>query len=306
MGNVGGQTMKSRVVWASVVTIALLECIGCSPDGKQKAAWEDGRREITQTDDFHGLVTFDEVWFEDGGKEIRGTIASLTFRSVAGRNLPVSLASKSVDGEKIETADLGVVYFKAPRLGGGVRLYLTDAQINQIKGTLDYESRIRDLTKVIKLNPNDSIAYTERGRIYYMMNDYKSCIEDLSVAIGLKPNNSTAYTMRGRVYKREGDDEAAIRDLTKAIEIDPKNSEAYMMRADAFVGIHQLPKAIEDFSEIIRLTPDDGEAYETRARAYLLSKEFDKMASDCQKCRELGHEVDEVLLKYLPKQAGRQ
>jgi len=56
-------------------------------------------------------------------------------------------------------------------------------------------------------------------------------IAKLNREIKINPNNAVAYLERGLCYGEKGNDNQAIRDFNRAIEIDPDYAEAYNNRA---------------------------------------------------------------------------
>ena len=74
----------------------------------------------------------------------------------------------------------------------------------------------------------------KRARVNLDRGDYDAAISDYTEAIRLRPNLSQAYQNRGLVYSRKKEHEQAIADYTKAILIDPKYAKAYFNRGLAF------------------------------------------------------------------------
>jgi len=74
---------------------------------------------------------------------------------------------------------------------------------------------IKKCTAAIALNPDNAVAYYERGVAYCEKVDYNQAIADFTEAIRLKPDFVLAYIGRGRLYIRKGDD-----DLAKAVCLD--------------------------------------------------------------------------------------
>jgi tetratricopeptide (TPR) repeat protein len=55
----------------------------------------------------------------------------------------------------------------------------------------DYDRAIADYTQVIKLDPNDAVAYYNRGRTYsYEKGDYDRARADWTKALQLNPNDA--------------------------------------------------------------------------------------------------------------------
>ena len=141
----------------------------------------------------------------------------------------------------------------------------------------EYEKAIEDLNKSIELNPNDAIAYDDRGFIYaFDLGKYEKAIEDFNKAIELDPNYIAAYFHRGNAYSFLGQFEKAIEDYSKVIASDPHHpghAPTYEHRGVAYYFLKQYEKAIEDFDKAIELDPYYAKVYKVyETRELALSK----------------------------------
>ena len=91
------------------------------------------------------------------------------------------------------------------------------------------ESRFKDFDEAIRLDPNDALAYYNRGRAKYNLNDKTAAIKDYDEAIRLDPKNAIAYRFRGIAKSGLEDETAAIKDYDEAIRLDPKDELAYLL-----------------------------------------------------------------------------
>src|SRR3989338_8184593 len=64
---------------------------------------------------------------------------------------------------------------------------------------------IADCDKALKLNPNDAIAYNNRGYAKDKLGDYKGAIKDYDKAIELNPKLAEAYYNRSYSKNNLGD-----------------------------------------------------------------------------------------------------
>jgi tetratricopeptide (TPR) repeat protein len=86
----------------------------------------------------------------------------------------------------------------------------------------DHDLRIESCSAVIQHNPNDVVAYQNRGDAYGLKGDIDRAISDYTKAIELNPNYAPAYNGRARAYTRNGDYIHAVADVTKAGELTSK------------------------------------------------------------------------------------
>jgi tetratricopeptide (TPR) repeat protein len=126
----------------------------------------------------------------------------------------------------------------------------------------DYTGAVRDLTKVLELNPRFAPAYNERGAGAMLLNrDLVAAYNDFCKAIEINPKFSQAYTNRGAIRANRGDVRGAIEDHTLAIELLPNGVGAYTNRGDALARSGNIEAAIEDWLTAIRIEPLHSEGY---------------------------------------------
>src|SRR5690348_13994580 len=77
-----------------------------------------------------------------------------------------------------------------------------DLEVNCNRGTGN--DAIADCTEVIQRNPQNAIAYFNRGFIHGELGEFDSAIADLTRAKEFNPNFASAYHTRGFVYDDKG------------------------------------------------------------------------------------------------------
>jgi tetratricopeptide (TPR) repeat protein len=83
-------------------------------------------------------------------------------------------------------------------------------------------------------------------------------IVDYNKAIELNPDNSLAYNNRGAAKSNLGDKQGAIVDYDKAIELNPNYADAYYDRGLAYQKLRENQRALADFREAARLYQQQG------------------------------------------------
>ncbi len=115
---------------------------------------------------------------------------------------------------------------------------------------------VETLTARIELDPNDALAYVNRGDAYYSLEEYDRAIADYDHAIRIDAQYALAYYYRGRVYEAKGETEKALADYTESIRIDPSNTETRKGRGDFYNNLGEYEKAMVDYEKIILLDPN--------------------------------------------------
>ena len=130
-----------------------------------------------------------------------------------------------------------------------------------------HEAAIADYDEAIRLKPDLAEAYTNRGNAKDALERYEAAIDDHTQAIRLKPSLAGAYYNRGNAKDALGRHEAAITDYDQAIRLKTAYAEAYSNRGNAKDALGRHADAIADYVEAIRLKPGLAEAYYNRGVA---------------------------------------
>ena len=80
-----------------------------------------------------------------------------------------------------------------------------------------YPDTISNYTQAIHLNPNNIIAYYNRGNARHQLGDYQGAVADYTQALKLNANYSDIYNNRGLTRLHLGDTQGAIADYTQAV-----------------------------------------------------------------------------------------
>jgi tetratricopeptide (TPR) repeat protein len=150
-----------------------------------------------------------------------------------------------------------------------------------------YDKALADLNKAIELDPEYALAWNNRGFAYLGLHRYDKALYDLNKAIELDPQGGWAWYNRGHTYNDLHQYEKALADLNKAIELDPKDVAAWDERGWAYKELHRYDKALSDLNKAIELDPKYALAWKNRARVYNELHQYDKALADSSKAIEL-------------------
>lgn len=139
----------------------------------------------------------------------------------------------------------------------------------------EYESAIKDFSKVAEQAPINSNVYILRASAYNAIEQFSNAAADYSRAILIEPSannyyNRGAFLMQIKYYKD------AYIDLTKSIRLNKNNAFAYFYRGVANLFIENFDNAISDFSEAIKFDTMDFDAYLGLAIVYQKTNQLAK------------------------------
>jgi tetratricopeptide (TPR) repeat protein len=144
-----------------------------------------------------------------------------------------------------------------------------------------------DYSEAIRLNPQYAEAYYNRAKILMDAGDCKLALNDLNAAIFINPRYSDAYCNRAEVQRRLGNSSAARQDLDRLIIFSPKMAEAYFNRALIHWVTGDSDASISDYSMAIKLKSDYADAYFNRGNIYGITGVSEKALADYCKYIEL-------------------
>ncbi|MBN1521665.1 MAG: tetratricopeptide repeat protein [Candidatus Aureabacteria bacterium] len=151
----------------------------------------------------------------------------------------------------------------------------------------DYQSAIREFTRVISIDPSYGDAYYNRAIAYSSLEDYDNAIKDYTKAIEMNPQDYEAYNYRAAIYETKGETQKAIDGYTKAVEINPNYDSAFNNRGVLYFRMGQYDKAMEDYNSAIKINPLQRDAYYNRGLVYYNQGENDKAIKDYTRSIEI-------------------
>jgi tetratricopeptide (TPR) repeat protein len=169
------------------------------------------------------------------------------------------------------------------------RAYIIKAQIHVFQKK--YVEAINDFTSAIINDQGDNIKrlsaiIAERADAKRMNKQYKEAINDYALALKVDPENKIAYWNRGAAYHAHKDYELAADDYTKAISYyqgDNINlSKLYDDRASNELGQNLLTQAIRDDSVALVLNPDNKSACFDQISIYTQNGDYQLSIDKCQ------------------------
>lgn len=124
-----------------------------------------------------------------------------------------------------------------------------------------YETAIKHYTAALKLNPDLTEIYHNRGALQNLLGDSESALADWDAALARNPDFAEAYFNRAGAKTTLGDFEGGIVDCNAAIERNPDAAPAYYNRAQARMGLKQYTEGIEDYDKALSIGLSEADAY---------------------------------------------
>ena len=138
-------------------------------------------------------------------------------------------------------------------------------------------------SEAIELNPDNALAWHNRGWAYVEQKRYQQALNDFNKASALKPNWELPYFGRGWVFNQRKEYAAAVKEYDKVIELNPKYAVAWNNRGAAKSWLNQMREAVADYDKAIELKPNYAKAYENRGKAHGALGEDGKAEADFQR-----------------------
>lgn len=118
-----------------------------------------------------------------------------------------------------------------------------------------YEEELTVRNKIIELQPNDWISYSERSAVYFAMNQVKEGLADTlhSVTMVRDKQSKEILLFRGVAYLKSGNYCASLSDLDYLLSKFPDHRIALFDRATCYQQLGISDKALQGFRSILRL-----------------------------------------------------
>lgn len=118
---------------------------------------------------------------------------------------------------------------------------------------------IRDLDRLIKIDPKDAWAYGERGRRRSELGDAQGAIDDFTYVLDIEYDADWAYYDRGLAEAALEDYTAAIRDFTRVLENDGTDGWAFYQRGLARIRAGDHDEGCSDLRRAMDLGVEESE-----------------------------------------------
>lgn len=156
-----------------------------------------------------------------------------------------------------------------------------------------FSQAIETFTSIIRLSPDSSLAYYNRGAArYFHRSELEKAVNDLVTSLRLEPDQYQCYRMLALIHAQLGEWVAMRDDCTKAIQLLPNSAELYNLRGSACYRLQDYGSALEDFEQSIRLDGNRYEAFYNRGLARQQLNLLNEALMDFRYALQLNPEFD--------------
>jgi Flp pilus assembly protein TadD len=145
----------------------------------------------------------------------------------------------------------------------------------------DKSNAIKMFNEIVTSDPQDFVAWTELGSLYFAQDKHSEAIAAYEKAITLKSDFMVALMNLGKLHLSDKAFPQAVGVLEKAVVADPKSADAYQYLGEAYLQNRQGSKAVIVLNEAIRLAPlEKAEIHLRLATLYNAANLKDRAASE--------------------------
>ena len=138
----------------------------------------------------------------------------------------------------------------------------------------NYDEAMKDCNQAIALDPENYMAFNNRGITQKFLMVIEAAKADFDTAIKINSQFSSLYGNRGMIYAITDNFNQAMVDLNKAVELDSKNAYAYSWRGAVYAYLDKMHEAIIECDTSINLDPNNAELYVNYAMVLFLGKRY--------------------------------
>lgn len=117
---------------------------------------------------------------------------------------------------------------------------MSEGLVAMSEGNLDRAENI--FTKLIEINPNFTEAWNKRATLRFMLWDFEGSLKDVEKVLTLEPRHFGALSGLGMIHLRLGDPERALKAYEDLVNIFPSNADAVqkIITLKNYLGINTL------------------------------------------------------------------
>jgi len=135
-------------------------------------------------------------------------------------------------------------------------------------------------THVLKIDPQNAIAYLDRSQAYIEAGEMDKALADLNTGEKLEPENLKFGNNRGIIHFKRGEYEKALNEFNRTLALNPRFQLGYLNRAILWGRMREFEKSIHDLTAAIEINKYFYLAYYYRGIAYKELNLVDRALAD--------------------------
>lgn len=155
-----------------------------------------------------------------------------------------------------------------------------------------YEDAIKDLSKVLELDPDSAMDLHCRAKAYYQIDEYEKAIADWNKVLEIDSEYNIYYFEKAYAEYKIGEYLESIDDYTKYLLSNPDDAGAFNNRGLSKYKLENYVDSIEDYSRAIELKPERAKFIDNRAEAYYWNDEYNKALEDWNRVLKIEPDYD--------------
>lgn len=169
-----------------------------------------------------------------------------------------------------------------PTTSSGERVQALISRGSQRAGLGEHARAVADFGRAIRIDPENALAYFERGAIHHNRGAYESAVANYDAALAIQPNFDMALQRRAQALEYVGDPwRGEIAWLDEALARDPNNVELLNNRCwTRAVNGEDLDLALADCNAAIDLDARYGAVLDSRGLVHLKRQDFPAALAD--------------------------
>lgn len=143
-----------------------------------------------------------------------------------------------------------------------------------------FDSALATFEVAIRMDPNYSEYYNERGNVYMRIGRLAEAEQDYLRAIELSPPYAEVWINLGQCYREMGKEQNAIAAYTRALDLDPTKALPLIGRAEMYGELGCWKDALTDYHAALQLEPQAPLVLAARAIAFYESGQVEQAFAD--------------------------
>ncbi len=121
------------------------------------------------------------------------------------------------------------------------------------------EESLQEVDAHLEANPDDASAWNRKGVLLATMESFGNALRSFDRAIRLNPDLTEAYVNRGRVLLALGPDKAheALKSIDHALRIEPENGMALFDKASALRALGRTNEEMACYKTLVKVNPKE-------------------------------------------------